>query len=273
MFRTLLLSLVLAAPAFAQPTDYARGGGFKGRILFVNYDSIEPNEAHVPGILRGMGFTVDVKVDPPQLPKLEPYDQLWLVSSCVGGKPFGDADVKRIAAFVKQGKGLYNVMDNVPCIHEGAKVGAALHGFTVSGAYDGQQMVNVVSGPEMKRLIKLAFDKEDYGKLAEYRRAGFFDGKLYAEDHELLSGIQQIYEGITVCHLSPSEDLEVILRASDNQSLVAVSKKQGEKVVHDCAFTRMFHNWERHASTSTRWYQNVAAYLAGLKRSDLAKAE
>jgi len=53
------------------------------------------------------------------------------------------------------------------------------------------------------------------------------NGKLYAEDHELLTGITQLYEGITLCHMTESPDLDVILRASDNQSLVAVSKKQG----------------------------------------------
>jgi hypothetical protein len=251
--------------------NFVQQGEFSGKkILFVNYDNVEPNEKYVPQILRNMGFAVDVKVAPPKLPDLHGYDQLWVVSSCGSQFGFGPADAERVAKFVQGGKGLYNVMDNVPCVIQGTLIGQKLHGITMTGDYIGQQVVNVVPAGTVKKMVEAAMKKGDMEELAKLRHAGYLDGKLYAEDHELLTGITHLYEGITLCHMSESPDLDVILRASDNQSLVAVSKKSGEKVVHDCGFTRMFYNWEANAATSTRWYQNVATFLMGKHRKDLA---
>jgi hypothetical protein len=264
------LALLLTTASFA--ADFTHAGEFEGkRILFVNYDSIEPNQQYVPGILKKMGFAVDVEVSPKALPALGKYDQLWMVSSCggMGGAAFGKGDVDRIAAFVKAGKGFYNLMDNVPCITEGQQVAKKLYGVDITGDYIGQQVIHVVSAGTVKKLVDEAMKKGDVEGLAKLRRAGWLNGKLYAEDHELLTGITELYEGITLCHMTDSTDLEVILRASDNQSLVAVSKRDGEKVVTDCGFTRLFHMWEQNAATSTKWYQNVAAYLQGKQRADL----
>jgi hypothetical protein len=219
-----------------------------------------------------MGFTVDVLVAPPKLPALDGYDQFWMVSSCSSDFGFGPADADRVVAFVRAGKGFYNVMDNVPCIIQGTKVGQKLHNISMSGDYYGDKVVNVVSPGTVKKMIDEAMKKGDLGELAKLRHAGFLNGKLYAEDHELLSGITQLYEGITLCHMTESPDLDVILRASDNQSLVAVSKKKGERVIHDCGFTRMFYHWEANAKTSTQWYQNIAAYLMGKLRKDLPQS-
>src|SRR5579871_5131742 len=57
-------------------------GEFKGQrvLLTAYYPDVLP---HVPGILRQMGFTVDVRQEA-HLPSLKGYDQLWVVSSCGG---------------------------------------------------------------------------------------------------------------------------------------------------------------------------------------------
>jgi hypothetical protein len=269
--RPLVLAfLFVSLNAHAADPSFIQRGEFAGKkILFINYDDIEPNEKYVPGILRDLGFTVDVKVAPKALPPLDGYDQLWMVSSCASAYNFGDAEAERVVRFVKKGKGFYNVMDNVPCVIQGTLAGQKLHGISMSGNYIGQQVINVVSPGAVKKMFEEAMKKGDMNKLTELRRAGFLNGKLYAEDHELLNGISKLYEGITLCHMTESPDLDVILRASDNQSLVAVSKKEGEKVIHDCGFTRMFYQWEANAQTSTHWYQNVATYLMGKQRKDL----
>jgi len=179
-------------------------------------------------------------------------------------------DVDRVRAFAAAGHGLYVLADNTPFIVEANTIGGALHNVHVDGDYYGMKVISVMSRAEVRKLVDRAMRKEDLPLLAEYRRAGMLDGKFYAEDHEILTGIDRIYEGHTVCHLSRgARDLEVILRASDNQSLVAVSKRSGERVVYDCAWTRLYWDWAKHAQTSTRWYQNVAAYLMGKRRADL----
>ncbi|MBI3182485.1 MAG: hypothetical protein HYZ28_10100 [Myxococcales bacterium] len=268
--RTAILALALTSSlAAANPTQYARAGEFRGkRILFVNYFT-EDYSRNVPPKLEELGFRVDVRVTKDHLPNLDAYDQLWMVSDCYGGGRFDESDIRRIAEFVKRGKGFYNLMDNVPCIQEGARVAKALHGLEVKGDYYGDKPVHVVRPGEVKRMVEEAMKKEDMDTLLKLRRAGYLNGKLYAEDHELLTGIERIYEGITLCHLSESPEIEVILRASDNQPLVGISRRGRENVIHDCGYTRLANRWSEFEPISARWYQNVAAYLQGKRRADL----
>jgi hypothetical protein len=265
------------------PKGWVQTDEFRGkRILMVTWyseggqpDSVPLN--HVPQILERMGFKVDRSVSPKHLPDLEKYDQVWMIS---GGGPgnlggtasFDGSDVEKLKSFVAKGKGLYSLNDNEPYVQEGNVVGKALHGISMSGGYYGGQMVNVVSQGELTKIIEAAKKSGNLQKLADLRRSGVLNGKLYAQDHELFSGIERIMEGITICHMTPSADLDVILRNSNNESLVAVSKKPGENMLYDCGFTRMYVNWEQHQDTATRWYENVARYLQGKRRTDLAAA-
>lgn len=263
------------------PKGWVVTGEFRGkRILMVTWYSEggQPRSVplnHVPEILERMGFTVDILVSPKHLPSLEKYDQAWLVS---GGGPgffggtdsFDDSDVKALRAFLERGKGVYSLNDNVPAVREGNVLGKGLHGITMSGDFMGGQMVHVVSQGALAKLVEEAKKSGNLTKLAELRKSGVLNGKLYAQDHELFSGIERIMEGVTICHMTPSTDLDVILRASNNESLVAVSKRGGENMLYDCGFTRMYVNWEQHQDTATRWYENVARYLQGKRRDDLA---
>jgi len=266
-----LLSLLWSLPARA--ADWVKPGEFKGKRILVacyywegaNLDSVPMD--HVPRVLRDMGFTVDVERSPAHLPDLDKYDEAWIVSGT--GSTFDASDVTRLRAFLKRGKGVYLLADNTPYIYEANVAAGSLYGVHLDGGYYGGQVVHVVPPGKVKQMVDEALKKGDMQKLADLRRAGFLNGKLYAEDHELLSGIQEIFEGITVAAQTVSNDLTVILRASDNQNLVSVSQRPGELFVLDGAFTRLYCGWEANAQTSTRWYQNVAAYLAGKRRADL----
>jgi hypothetical protein len=257
----------------ARHGDWLKDGEFKGKKLLIAcwYSEGSGQEAvplnNVPKVLRQLGFTVDILRNPTHLPALDSYDQLWLVSGA--GSQFAGEDVARVKKYLAGGKGVYVLADNTPYTHEANILGKELHGLSVSGDYSGGQTVNVMPPGTVKKMFEEAMKRGDMEKLTEMRRAGFLNGKLYAEDHELLSGISQIYEGITLCHLDPAKDVDVILRASDNQSLVGVSTRPGEKLVYDCGFTRLYCGWEANAATSTHWYRNVAAFLLGKRRVDL----
>ncbi len=263
-----LFSTLATAPDWVKPED------FKGKkILIACYywegnavDSVPMN--NVPAVLRKLGFTVDVLKSPPHLPSLTPYDEVWIVSG--SGGPFDTSDAAKIKTFLDSGKGVYVMADNTPYIHEANVIGGLLHGISFDGAYLGDKTINVVPPGTIKKLIDEAMKKEDMEKLIEYRRAGWFNGKLYAEDHELLTGISQIYEGCTLSSMTASPDLEVIIRASDNNPLVSVSTKPEQRIVYDGGFTRLYYRWNEHAEISTLWYRNIAAYLLGKRRVDLA---
>ena len=101
---------------------------------------------------------------------------------------------------------------------------------------------------------------------AEIRK---FGGKYEVDDHSLLTGVNFLYEGITVSNVSKSDKLQTALKASDGQTLVAVSKVPGQRVVIDCGFTRYCHgptprtSYILKTAGTIRLAQNIAAYLAG----------
>lgn len=278
LLSTLIGAAALAAPGGSTPAedDWVKSADFKGKkILIACYywegnalDSVPMN--YVPRRLRRMGFTVDVLRAPPHLPDLEKYDQLWIVSG--SGSTFDRSDAEKVKAFLARGRGVYVMADNTPYTHEANVIGNLLHDVSFAGDYGGGQTVNVVTAKEMKRIIDEAMAKGDMDKLVALRRAGFFNGKLYAEDHEILTGIHQIYEGITLATYTSKPNMDVIIRASDNQPLVAISTREGEHLIYDGGFTRLYCGWDQNEETSTKWYRNVAAYLLGRRRADLPKS-
>ena len=265
--------MALLATLTSGPGEWVQAEDFKGKkILIACYywegeplDSVPMN--NVPGLLRKLGFEVDVLKAPAHLPDLSPYDQLWIVSGM--GGTFDESDAVKVERFLAAGKGVYVMADNTPYIHEANVIGRHLHQISFDGGYLGEQTISVMTADQIKKLIADAMQKEDMDKLAEYRRAGYFNGTFYAEDHEILTGIKKLFEGCTISTMTKSPDLEVIIRASDNQSLVAVSTEPGQRIVYDGGFTRLYYRWNEHAEISTLWYRNIAAYLLGKTRKDL----
>ena len=161
-----------------------------------------------------------------------------------------DADYKAIVAFVKAGKGLCLLSDNDPFTYESNELGRRLLNVTVRGNYQGE---------------KIAYVRErnlDNAQVQKYK------GDYPVPDHPLLTGVNFVYEGITISHPSASK-LEVALPASTGQPVIAVSKEPGLRVIIDCGFTRYCHGPNDDVSFilmtagTTRLAQNMAAYLAG----------
>ena len=277
--RQLLLSLLLTSAALADPRhgDWIKNGEFKGKRILIACYYWEGNSSEsvplnfVPKVLRDLGFTVDILRAPAHLPDLSKYDETWVISG--EHSTFDHSDVVKLKEFLKKGHGVYVLADNTPFVYEANVIAGELYGTHLDGMYNGGQVIHVVPPGRVKQMVEEAMKKGDMEKLANLRRAGYLDGKLYAEDHELLSGIDEIFEGITVAAQTPVKDLEVILRDSANENLVSVSTRQGELLVIDGAFTRLYCGWEANAATSTHWYRNVAAYLLGKRRADLPKEQ
>ena len=243
--------------------DWVKKGEFRGRrILLASYylgqEVIGGNGKPFPkvcSVLSAIGFKVDSQRCQGRLPDLDRYDQCWIVSSG-GSSGFGDEDVKAIRRFLKRGKGVYVLADNMPWLYEANQIATALHNVTIQGNYHGEQLIHVAQGEQ--------------GLSGEGKKiTGLKGGKLWAADHELLSGLKAIYEGVTISHLSESPRLHVVLRASNNLPLVSISKNPEALMVYDCGYTRMYVKWEENVVSSSRWYQNVAGYLMGKKRRDL----
>jgi hypothetical protein len=165
--------------------------------------------------------------------------------------PLNEQAYRAIEKFVQAGKGLCLLSDDDPFVVESNELAKRLYGVAVKGNYIAD---------------KIAYVRERKLSAAEIRK---FKGQYEVDDHPLLTGVNFLYEGITISNVGLSDKLEVALKASDGQPLIAVSKVPGQRVVIDCAFTQFCHGPTERTSYilksagAVRLAQNVAAYLSG----------
>jgi hypothetical protein len=165
--------------------------------------------------------------------------------------PLDEKAFRAIEEFVKAGKGLCLLADDEPFTKEADELARRLFAARVSGNYIADKVATVRG----RGLTP-----------AEIRK---FGGQYEVDDHPLLTGVNFLFEGITVSNVTKSDKLDVALRASDGQALVVVSKVPGQRVVIDCGFTRYCHGPDPRVSYilktagTARLGQNIAAYLAG----------
>jgi hypothetical protein len=164
--------------------------------------------------------------------------------------PLDDRAYRAIIDFVKAGKGLCLLSDDEPFTVESNELARRLFGVGVGGNYVADK-VAVVRGRKLTA--------EDVRK---------FGGGYEVDDHPLLTGVNFLFEGITVSNVGESDKLEVALKASDGKPLIAVSKVPGMRVVVDCGFTRYCHgptertSYIQKTAGTVRLGQNIAAFLA-----------
>jgi hypothetical protein len=165
--------------------------------------------------------------------------------------PLNEQAYRAIEKFVQAGKGLCLLSDDEPFIVESNELAKRLYGVAVKGNYIAD---------------KIAYVRERNLTPDEIRK---FKGQYEIADHPLLTGVNFLYEGITISNVGKSDKLEVALKASDGQPLIAVSKVPGQRVVIDCAFTQFCHGPTERTSYilksagAVQLAQNIAAYLEG----------
>lgn len=170
--------------------------------------------------------------------------------------PLDDTATAAIEKFIMTGKGVCLLAANEPYVNEANELANHLYGVNVSGNYSGQRIAYI-------RQRELSADVVHKFKSA-----------YEIDEHPLLTGVNFIYEGMAVSNVGASDKLEVVMRASDGQPLLAVSKVPGQRVVIDCGFTRYGHGANDETSFilktagTVRLAQNIAAYLAGKDRRE-----
>lgn len=158
---------------------------------------------------------------------------------------------KAIEDFVKAGKGLCLLAEDEPFTAEADELARRLFGARVSGNYIADKTAGV------------------RGRVLVPEVAAKFRPHFEVDAHPLLTGVNHVFEGITVSNVSKSDKLDVAMRASDGKTLLAVSKVAGQRVVIDCGFTRYCHgptertSYIQKTAGTVRLAQNIAAYLAG----------
>jgi hypothetical protein len=257
----------------------AADGAFRGKQLLLWGGDSGPEPILAPTnplleMLKRKGFTVQIQRQTFDPAWLRNIDQLWLFSG--PSSRLTPDDVRAIETFVKEGKGLYLVADNAPYTAEANAVGNQLFGVSVEGDFHGtktiavrQEMDRDASSGDKRRTNDSPPKKTSKSDIRDQLPglgATIQNSQVshFVQEHALLTGINFIYEGITISHLTPNNQLETVLVASDGQILASVAKDKRRRVIMDCGYTRYFPEYINETAGTLRYAENVAAFLMGV---------
>jgi hypothetical protein len=165
--------------------------------------------------------------------ELRKASQLWVISSRM---PLLTADHHQVIHdFFQSGRGLYIWGDNDPYNVEANALATKIFGTTMGGNLPGGQVV----GPR--------------------RQAG----PGFIQDHLLTTGIENLYEGITIATVQPREGLHPLLYGSANNLVAAFHDQGGKRAILDGGFTRLYCEWD--TAGSGRYVKNAAAWLSNVE--------
>ena len=246
--------------------DLGRDGAFKGHTiavlqLYAGEDEIAYGNLNVGGLLQRLGMPQQQPFDfaapraalgekgfelihwkgPTAVPsaeelaaKLRHASQLWVISS--KSPLLTPAHHQVIKDFFDRGRGLYIWGDNDPYYSDANALSQKIFGTTMSGNLPGNQVV----GPQQHGA-----------------------GPGFIQDHLLTTGIEHLYEGITIATLAPHADLKPLIVGSANNLVAAFYDKGGRRAILDGGFTRLYCQWD--TAGSGRYVKNAAAWLSNVE--------
>lgn len=222
--------------------DLAVDGAFEGQTVAVlhfytgeGFDFSLPKKA-----LAQKGFSVyrwmNTAPSPEELEEgLDKASQLWLISGST--RHLNDEHIAVIKEFFDSGKGVYIWGDNQPYYADANAVAQALFGGQMKGNLMGNQTVTLQEKTGAPGLLP---------------------------NHLLSTGIEHIYEGITIATIEPNDALEPLIYGSAGNLVSAFYDHDGKRAVLDGGFTRLYINWD--TAGTARYVKNAAAWLANYER-------
>jgi hypothetical protein len=222
--------------------DLAVDGAFEGQTVAVlHFYTGEGFDFSLPqAALKEKGFSVyrwiNAPPPPPELrEQLKKASQLWLISS--SDRRLTDAHIAVIKEFFEAGRGVYIWGDNDPFYADANALGEALLGVHMKGDTLGGKAVGVQRG------------KSNVG---------------VRENHLLSTGIQTVYEGITIATIQGNQVLTPLIHGSAGNLVTGVYEQDGKRAIFDGGFTRLYMGWE--TAGTARYVKNAAAWLANYER-------
>lgn len=222
--------------------DLAVDGAFEGQTVAVLHLYTQGGfDFHLPkAALAEKGFSVYRWVNgPPTAPELaaalERACQLWVISS--SERLLTDEHIAVIKRFFDAGHGVYIWGDNEPYYADANAVAEALLGTTMTGNLLGNQVVPISPGAGKPGII---------------------------EGHLLTTGLEFLYEGITIATLAPTEALTPLVYGSAGNLVTAFYDRDGKRAILDGGFTRLYCNWD--TAGTARYVKNAAAWLVNVER-------
>jgi len=163
---------------------------------------------------------------------LKGCSQLWVVSDRV--RTISNQQLDLICDFVKMGGGILIWADNAPYIQDANFIAKKLVGTKFSGDKPGGKVLK-----PSKKLIPGSFI-----------------------EHPLTQGINNLFEGITICTIDPTEHVTILAKSHDGQNCMACYEYKNERAVLDSAFTKLSPGSFYKTAGTARYFRNIAFWLA-----------
>jgi hypothetical protein len=222
--------------------DLAVDGAFDGQTIAVlqlytgeGFDFSLPKAA-----LKEKGFSIYRWLNQPPPAKeleasLKKACQLWIISDTT--QKLNAEHLAVIKRFYDAGHGVYIWGDNEPYYADANAVGQALLGVKMLGNLPGDKTVGLQKEP---------------GKAGVLRR------------HLLTTGLEYIYEGITIATVQKNDVLQPLIYGSADNLVAGFSDAGGKRVIFDGGFTRLYYKWD--TAGTARYVKNAAAWLVNVER-------
>lgn len=222
--------------------DLAVDGAFDGQTVAVlhlyteeGFDFSLPKKA-----LAEKGFSVYRWLNQPPSPeeleaKLKKACQLWVISG--SSQQLNEKHLAVIKRFFDSGKGVYIWGDNEPYYADANAVAQALLGTQMLGNLTGDKVVGLQKGKGTPGLLR---------------------------NHLLTTGLENIYEGITIATIQPNQTLTPLIYGSEGNLVAAFHDRDGKRAILDGGFTRLYYKWD--TAGTGRYVKNAAAWLVNVER-------
>ncbi len=127
--------------------------------------------------------------------------------------------------------------DNDPCNADADSLAKMLVDARVTGDLPGDQTVKISTGSGKPGMVK---------------------------NHLLSTGVETVYEGITVATVKPAGTMTPVIWGSAGNLVAAAYEDKGKRLIVDGGFTRLSYKWD--TAGTGRYIKNAAAWLANWER-------
>lgn len=224
--------------------DLAVDGAFDGQtIVIVDFYSFQYSQdfSGPKTAVKEKGFSMVRYNQAPPVKELaralEKANQFWLISSCDNAVHLTAEHQKLVKAFFDTGRGVYLWGDNDPCNADADALAKMLVDARVTGDLPGDQTVKISTGSGKPGMVK---------------------------NHLLSTGVETVYEGITVATVKPTGTMTPVIWGSAGNLVAAAYEDKGKRLIVDGGFTRLSYKWD--TAGTGRYIKNAAAWLANWER-------
>lgn len=169
---------------------------------------------------------------------------VWIIStSSIQNSAF----ISALTNYHSAGGAVFLFADNIPFVCHASEFLKAKFNITLDGNYQGSQT--------------LTYAENGHDKAGHYGQ------------HQIFTGIQKLFEGITICHpvYSTNESRTQFVNvatATDGQPTIGVydpppSSAEG-RLALDCGFTKLYCNWD--SAGTARYIVNVSTWLLAIEK-------